>query len=92
MLELKICAWNHYLFYYFGVLRRDSLYSPDCPGTHYVDQTGLTLRDQRALSLGLMVFATMPSRRVIYEAGSSRHHSLSSTMPWTVLWVKADTS
>jgi hypothetical protein len=36
------------LFLVFGVLvfrDRVSLYSPGCPGTHFVDQTGLELRN-----------------------------------------------
>ena len=42
-----------------------SLYSPDCPGTHSVDQAGLELRDVPASAsqvLGLKVCTTMPGR------------------------------
>jgi hypothetical protein len=38
-----------YLFIYFLVFRdRVSLYSPDCPGAHFVDQAGLELRNPPA--------------------------------------------
>jgi hypothetical protein len=39
------------------------LYSPGCPGTHFVDQAGLELRNKPASAsrvLGLKVCATMP--------------------------------
>jgi hypothetical protein len=50
----------------FVCLFRDrvSLYSPGCPGTHFVDQAGLELRNPPASAswvLGLKVCATMPS-------------------------------
>jgi hypothetical protein len=36
-------------FFFFLVFRdRVSLYSPDCPGTHFVDQAGLELRNRPA--------------------------------------------
>jgi hypothetical protein len=40
---------------------RVSLYSPGCPGTHFVDQAGLKLRDPPASAsqvLGLKVYFT----------------------------------
>jgi hypothetical protein len=38
-----------YLFIYLLVFRdRVSLYSPGCPGTHFVDQVGLKLRNPPA--------------------------------------------
>jgi hypothetical protein len=43
---------------------RVSLCSPGCPGTHFVDQAGLKLRNPPAstsLVLGLKACATMPS-------------------------------
>jgi hypothetical protein len=43
---------------------RVSLYSPGCPGTHFVDQAGHELRNLPASAsrvLGLKVCATMPS-------------------------------
>jgi hypothetical protein len=42
---------------------RVSLYSSGCPGTHFVDQAGLELRNPPASAsqvLGLKVCATMP--------------------------------
>jgi hypothetical protein len=51
-------------FFFFLVFRdRVSLYSPGCPGTHFVDQAGLELRDPPASAsrvLGLKACATMP--------------------------------
>jgi hypothetical protein len=44
-------------------LDRVSLYSPGCPGTHFVDQAGLELRNLPASAsqvLGLKVCATTP--------------------------------
>ena len=44
---------------------RVSLCSPDCPGTHFVDQAGLELRNLPASAsrvLGLKAFATTPGR------------------------------
>jgi hypothetical protein len=61
----SLCA-SIYLFIYFlfcFVFRdRVSLYSPGCPGTHFVDQTGLELRNPPASAswvLGLKACATM---------------------------------
>jgi hypothetical protein len=35
-----------FIFFLFGFFRdRVSLYSPGCPGTHFVDQAGLELRN-----------------------------------------------
>ena len=45
---------------------RVSLYSSDCPGTHFVDQAGLELRNLPAsasLMLGLKACATTPGLR-----------------------------
>jgi hypothetical protein len=42
---------------------RVSLYSSGCPGTHFVDQAGLELRNLPASAsrvLGLKVYANMP--------------------------------
>jgi hypothetical protein len=54
-----------WFFLVFLVFRdRVSLYSPGCPGTHFVDQAGLELRDPPASAsrvLGLKVCATTPS-------------------------------
>jgi hypothetical protein len=54
-------------FFFFLVFRdRVSLYSPGCPGTHFVDQAGLELRDPPASAsqvLGLKACATTPGFR-----------------------------
>jgi hypothetical protein len=45
---------------------RVSLYSPSCPGTHFVDQADLKLRNLPASAsqvLGLKVCTTMPGYR-----------------------------
>jgi hypothetical protein len=51
-------------FFFFLVFRdRVSLYSPGCPGTHFVDQAGLELRNLPASAsqvLGLKACVTMP--------------------------------
>jgi hypothetical protein len=50
-----------YLFFETGFLCIDS---PGCPGTHFVDQAGLELRNPPASAsrvLGLKACATMPS-------------------------------
>jgi hypothetical protein len=47
---------------------RISLYSPGCPGTHFVDQAGLELRNPPASVsrvLGLKACATMPSKFIL---------------------------
>ena len=47
----------------FVFLDRVSLYSPGCPGTHFVEQAGLELRNQPASAsqvLGLKVCTIMP--------------------------------
>jgi hypothetical protein len=54
------------LFFVFVCLFQDrvSLCSPGCPGTHFVDQAGLKLRNPPASAfqvLGLKVCTTMPS-------------------------------
>jgi hypothetical protein len=51
-----------YLFIYLVFRDRVSLYSPGCPGTHFVEQAGLELRNLPASAsqvLGLKVCATM---------------------------------
>jgi hypothetical protein len=67
--ERKRKADNYHLFpsfvFFFFLVFRDrvSLYSPGCPGTHFVDQAGLELRDPPASAsqvLGLKVCATTP--------------------------------
>jgi hypothetical protein len=62
--------FKYFLFWFcfgfgfgFGFQDRASLYSPGCPGTHFVDQAGLKLRNPPASAsqvLGLKTCATMP--------------------------------
>jgi hypothetical protein len=50
-----------FFFFFFGFWDRVSLYSPGCPGTHFVDQAGLELRNSPASAsqvLGLKACAT----------------------------------
>jgi hypothetical protein len=50
-------------FFVFVFRDRVSLYSPGCPGTHFVDQADLELRNPPASAsrvLGLKACATMP--------------------------------
>jgi hypothetical protein len=49
---------------------RVSLYSPGCPGTHFVDQAGLELRNPPASAsqvLGLKACTTMPGCFCFFE-------------------------
>ena len=53
---------------------RVSLYSPGCPGTHFVDQAGLEPRNLPASAsqvLGLKASATMPGSLAIFCPGCS---------------------
>jgi hypothetical protein len=73
MLGLKACATTVWLLFVvvfvcfvlfcFVFQDRVSLYSPGCPGTHFVDQAGLELRNLPASAswvLGLKVCAARP--------------------------------
>jgi hypothetical protein len=54
-----------------GVRDRVSLYSPGCPGNHFVDQAGLELRNPPASAspvLGLKACATTPGPTSVYLA------------------------
>jgi hypothetical protein len=67
-------------FVLFFFRDRVSLYSPGCPGTHFVDQAGLELRDPPASAsqvLGLKACATTPSVYFVFETGS---HSLAQAV------------
>jgi hypothetical protein len=58
------------LFFETGV----SLYSPGCPGTHFVDQAGLKLRNPPASApqvLGLKACATTPGLNWNFNKGKS---------------------
>jgi hypothetical protein len=54
--------------FFFSFRDRVSLYSPGCPGTHFVDQAGLELRHSPVSAsqvLGLKACATTPGNQVI---------------------------
>jgi hypothetical protein len=58
-------------FVLFCFRERVSLYSPGCPGTHFVDQAGLKLRNPPASAswvLGLKACATTPRRDYFLKA------------------------
>jgi hypothetical protein len=59
-----VCLFGLCFCFCFSVFQdRVSLYSPGCPGTHFVDQTGLELRNPPASGsrvLGLKACATTP--------------------------------
>jgi hypothetical protein len=59
------------LFIYLGFFQdRVSLYSPGCPGTHFVDQAGLELRNPPASAfrvLGLKACATTARHLFIFK-------------------------
>ena len=66
--QLTRCSFFFFFFFFFFwvflVFRdRVSLYSPGCPGAHFVDQAGLELRNPPASAsrvLGLKACATTP--------------------------------
>jgi hypothetical protein len=59
--HLRIHGLFHFVFFLFYFRDRVSLYSPDCSGTHFVDQAGLELRNLPASAsqvLGLKACTT----------------------------------
>jgi hypothetical protein len=61
-----------FFFFSFFFFPRDrvSLCSPGCPGTHFVDQAGLELRNSPASAsrvLGLKACATMPNSVFVFQ-------------------------
>jgi hypothetical protein len=78
LLSVKFFFWGG-----GGVVVRDrvSLYSPGCPGTHFVDQTGLELRNLPASAapvLGLKACATTPGFflfKIEFMFNNYRHHA-----------------
>jgi hypothetical protein len=68
---------------------RVSLYSPGCPGTHFVEQAGLELRNPPASAsrvLGLNMCATMPDLVILLLLGASHHaHTHFSILPVLLL-------
>jgi hypothetical protein len=78
--ELASFLFCFVLFCFFR--DRVSLYSPGCPGTHFVDQAGLKLRNLPASAsrvLGLKACATMPGLNLlvlskVVELQKESHH------------------
>jgi hypothetical protein len=63
--RFRVQPFLFFFFFFFLLVFRDrvSLCSPGCPGTHFVDQAGLELRNPPASAsrvLGLKVCATTP--------------------------------
>jgi hypothetical protein len=64
-----------FVFVFVFVFRdRVSLCSPGCPGTHFVDQAGLELRNPPACAsrvLGLKACATMPGTQTAFQVAQN---------------------
>jgi hypothetical protein len=61
-------------FFFFFSRDRVSLCSPGCPGTHFVDQTGLELRNPPtsvSQVLGLKACATKPGHLLLFAGDLS---------------------
>jgi hypothetical protein len=57
----------HGIFFFFLAFRdRVSLYSPGCPGTHFVDQAGLELRNPPASVSRVLACTTTPGSMVYF--------------------------
>jgi hypothetical protein len=75
------CPW--FFFFFFFLVFRDcvSLCSPDCPGTHSVDQAGLELRNPPASAsqvLRLKACATTPGFVLVLLSDCVSHNLLAS--------------
>jgi hypothetical protein len=80
-------------FFFFFVFRdRVSLYSLGCPGTHFVDQAGLELRNSPASAsqvLGLKACATTPGSDIDFlPPGNGWLHKLQFRVHWEILSSK----
>jgi hypothetical protein len=59
--------WFFFFFFFFLVFRdRVSLCSPGCPGTHFVDQAGLKLRDPPVSASHMLELKAPPPPGIIY--------------------------
>jgi hypothetical protein len=68
-LDLFVCLFGFFVLFSF-FRNRVSLCSPGCPGTHFVDQTGLELRNLPASAsqvLGLKACATTAQPRSFFK-------------------------
>jgi hypothetical protein len=73
--KMGVCVlklfWFLFSYSFFFLVFRDrvSLYSPGCPGTHFVDQAGLELRNlptSASRVLGLKVCVAMPGSFFVF--------------------------
>jgi hypothetical protein len=63
MFNTSVLFLVFFFFFFFWFFETGFLCSPVCPGTHFVDQAGLELRNPPASAsqvLGLKAFATTP--------------------------------
>jgi hypothetical protein len=68
-LPKRFCYFFFFFFFFLVFRDRVSLYSPGCPGTHFVDQAGLEFRNLPASAsqvLGLKAYATMPGSVMLF--------------------------
>jgi hypothetical protein len=69
LLFLSFYFFIFFLFFFFYFQDRVSLYSPGCPGTHFVAQAGLKLRNLPASAsqvLGLKAWATTTQLKLLF--------------------------
>jgi hypothetical protein len=69
---------------------RVSLYSPGCPGTHFVDQAGLELKNLPASAsrmLGLKACATTPGSLFYFYLFFNLFYSPDFIPSWSTLWL-----
>jgi hypothetical protein len=62
--NMNLAPSQGYAFFFFSLGDRVSLYSSGCPGTHFVDQAGLELRNPPASAsqvLGIKACITSPA-------------------------------
>jgi hypothetical protein len=73
VLPIQRTCFDFFLFLFFFCFFQDrvSLYSPGCPGIHFVDQAGLELRNPPASAsrvLGLKACGTTPGSVLTFES------------------------
>jgi hypothetical protein len=64
IISLVLLTFLNFLFAFFR--DRVSLYSPGCPGTHFVDQAGLELRNPPASASGVLGLKACATAQFIY--------------------------